>query len=644
MDARFSEGSDSNQSAIQKTRESQTASEVLHLLARELPKLLETGNVDEEATTAPTERCRKRKQPDDHLVFGFADEGADLPERTHLDAIVVAYFSRIHPWIPLIHQARFKNRFSDLSTHNGIRVILHAMVIAAARFVPNSSVDSHEVLQARRKMVVSTAMESVSVENLQALVILVWDDIGRGDASKAWSIIGSLSRTVEYLQLTQEQSLDEIHPFCQPYRSLPFTDDWTVVEERRRVFWNIFVLDRLCSVTMGWSSSLTSTDVRRRLPCDGVLWRKEEAVVTPYFGIWDKSRGGLHRPIEFESRGSFSISFEDTIEVQSQTNKVPSMGGEIASTTDVSSIGALAYNIEATESMSRIMTHFLQQQVNMEDRNEVEMWLTRFKELDLRLVHWKMLLPQKWKANLNLTRQVLMMDPNLTTAHVTHNASMILLHQTIAYPPVYWRVRSRLPSRCSAEACFSAGVEISRIAAKYLSKSIAGSPISSQFAFCLFLAGRVLLIHWKYAFEHQLPADFWSIINSLEEMSRRWDGICKALPSRPNIFMKYASRLRELHGLCSLGGGFEMNVMDYTIDISYGQTSPNPTQTVAESPRPRPMFMNAPSSVPDFSQDWLNTADVTGVITASQFLLDQDFIDMDRVITFDDGSMFMAGL
>jgi hypothetical protein len=552
---------------------------------------------------------------------------------------VFAYFSNVHPWIPLIHQARFRDRLSDLSTHSDIRVILQAMVVAGARFVPNYSVDSHEVLQARRRMVVSMAMESVSVENLQALVILVWDDIGRGDASKAWSIIGSLSRTVEYLQLTQEQQLDEVHSFCQPYRSLPFTDDWAVIEERRRVFWNIFILDRVCSVTMGWSSSLTSADVRRRLPCDGLLWRKEEAVVTPYFGIWDKSRGSLHRPIHPESKDSLSGSYEDAAEVQFQA---PSGWRETASATDVSSIGALAYNIEATESMSRIMTHFLQQQVNMQDQNEVEMWLTRFKELDLRLIHWKMLLPQKWKANPNLTRQVLLMDPNLTTAHVTHNASMILLHQIIAYPPAHWRIRSRLPSRCSAEACFSAGVEISTIAAKYLSKSITGSPISSQFAFCLFLAGRVLLIHWQYASEHQLPADFWSIINSLEEMSQRWDGVYDAMPGRPNIFMKYASRLRELYGLCFLGGGFEMNVMDYTIDISYHQTSPGSAQTIAGSSQPHSMFTKAPSNVLDFGQDWPGSADGTDVNTDSRLLLDQDFFDMDRVITFDDGSMFMA--
>lgn len=53
---------------------------------------------------------------------------------------------------------------------------------------------------------------------------------------------------------------------------------------------------------------------------------------------------------------------------------------------DMSTVGAFAYCIEATESLSRVTTFFLQQKINFHDRREVSSWLTRFKELDLRLV------------------------------------------------------------------------------------------------------------------------------------------------------------------------------------------------------------------------------------------------------------------
>lgn len=55
---------------------------------------------------------------------------------------------------------------------------------------------------------------------------------------------------------------------------------------------------------------------------------------------------------------------------------------------DMSTIGAFAYRVEATESLSRVTTFFLQQKINYRDRQEMGIWLMRFKELDLRLVRY----------------------------------------------------------------------------------------------------------------------------------------------------------------------------------------------------------------------------------------------------------------
>jgi hypothetical protein len=49
-------------------------------------------------------------------------------------------------------------------------------------------------------------------------------------------------------------------------------------------------------------------------------------------------------------------------------------------------VGALAFRIEATESLCQVTSFFLQQPVDFSNRQEVGSWLTRFKELDLRLV------------------------------------------------------------------------------------------------------------------------------------------------------------------------------------------------------------------------------------------------------------------
>lgn len=53
-----------------------------------------------------------------------------------------------------------------------------------------------------------------------------------------------MTRTVDFLQLSVEKE-DKAYPesFLRPL-NLPPPVDWLEEEERRRVFWNIFILDR----------------------------------------------------------------------------------------------------------------------------------------------------------------------------------------------------------------------------------------------------------------------------------------------------------------------------------------------------------------------------------------------------------------
>lgn len=105
-----------------------------------------------------------------------------------------------------------------------------------------------------------------------------------------------------------------------------------------------------------------------------------------------------------------------------------------------------------------------------------------------------MFLPQKWKDS-NISRQpaLINMDPNLTLAHVTHNTSMILLHQQIAYPQTRWTSIVRLPSTCSAETCLVAATETATITQKYLKYTPESGPVHNQFAFCVFVTAKALL-------------------------------------------------------------------------------------------------------------------------------------------------------
>ena len=170
-----------------------------------------------------------------------------------------------------------------------------------------------------------------------------------------------MTRTVEQLQLSCEEE-DQVQSealLIKRMAFLPPCQSWIEREERRRVFWNVFLMDRFCSIATGWNFSLTSADVKRRLPCEGALWEegKPLATPTPYFGVADKSSGDV----------------------------LPTGRPQLESQ---SSIGGFAYCIEASESLSLVTTFFLGQAVNVANVQEIQMWMMRFKQLDLRLIQY----------------------------------------------------------------------------------------------------------------------------------------------------------------------------------------------------------------------------------------------------------------
>ncbi|KAH7114268.1 hypothetical protein B0J11DRAFT_511008 [Dendryphion nanum] len=470
---------------------------------------------------------RKRKLDQPSLATSLLDLDLlsvtdHLPSQPLLLKIVDHFCGTFHHWIPYLHKGRLRKRVCD-NEHNPFHdLVLHALVAGTLRHLDRnvSFLDDDQIVHQSRvsRYIVETfAMRDVSLESLQALIIIVFDYLNSGHPKKAWPLIGSLTRTVDYLQLTLEPSASQVGALMNPLKLVPPTDDWTRLEERRRLFWVIFLLDRYCSVSTGWNTSLTAEDVHRRLPADGGYFTREEPVTTPYFGLWNKASARIGRSL---AHVPAQYNEDDPAVEQVQGCSPGSANGLI----DSSKLGAFAYCIEATESMSQVTTFFLQQRINWQDKEHAINWLTRFKELDLRLVQWKLFLPPRWKdSNISSDIEVVDMDPNLTLAHITHNTSMILLHHTIAYPTKGWNDYIALPKECSVQTCELAAVEVANIVDKFITHRERIVFVNVQFAFCAFIAAKALL------FEHQVTRkpirpEFQGLIRSLWEMSARWRG------------------------------------------------------------------------------------------------------------------------
>ncbi|KAI8717017.1 Fungal-trans domain-containing protein [Fusarium sp. LHS14.1] len=548
-------------------------------------------------------RAHKRRRVQGHQLGSHSQETLSSNETIRslppglIEELVQLYFDRVFYWIPVIHYPRFREEIKQEPGRQRLRVVLDAMLVATLRFIDGrryslSADDIERLIEERHNSVLISTMRSLSIESLQALVILAFTTIGDGEPSATWPSIASMTRTVDFLQLMMEREISRTR-YLVLTMPLPNSIDWVQEEERRRVFWNVFNLDRYCSITTGWSTGIASDKINLRLPANGSYWYAETPVVCPYFAISVPSDAAIGSPYalahtQCSTCGQVSTADSCNLNISVATNgRNPSLTDE---SSNASSMGGFSYAVQATEYLNRIATCFLYPEVDFDDQQQVIAWLTRFKELDLHLVHWKMFLPKKWRDP-NQTPDTSTgphdLDHSMTLAHVTHNTSMILLHHRIAYPPSRQRQVVPLPSSCSAETCRLAATKTSNIAETWLRVCPKKIVVAPQIAFCTLISARLLLAHSRYYNEALMP-EFWLLVRSLEDMSRRWAGVTRGESGHfLNLAGKYALHLRNTYEICQQDVTYNPVVLDYTENIEQAMSYHERDQSRPQRPRTR---------------------------------------------------------
>jgi hypothetical protein len=99
-----------------------------------------------------------------------------------IEDVLQTYFEHIHPWIPLVHETSLRRRLFDTKHRSKLDVLVRAMILVSGRYLQRQEAISDISLanlttEQARSLVVSAAMDCLSVENLQALVICVLNDV-----------------------------------------------------------------------------------------------------------------------------------------------------------------------------------------------------------------------------------------------------------------------------------------------------------------------------------------------------------------------------------------------------------------------------------------------------------------------------------
>ncbi|KAF5250248.1 hypothetical protein FANTH_4525 [Fusarium anthophilum] len=169
------------------------------------------------------------------------------------------YFATIHTWFPMISKKRMdmglpvQNAGPDL-----------AMLFLGMKLVTTPAIDITEsaLYDTAKSFVASLESNGVvSLLCLQAMILVALYEYSHAIYPAAWMTVGSCARYADILGIMPGD-----------YSPLGQVTTWTEAEERRRVWWSIYILDKLVSLGSRKRCLLPEVHPQCKLPVDDDVW------------------------------------------------------------------------------------------------------------------------------------------------------------------------------------------------------------------------------------------------------------------------------------------------------------------------------------------------------------------------------------
>ncbi|PLB55143.1 hypothetical protein P170DRAFT_33222 [Aspergillus steynii IBT 23096] len=368
-----------------------------------------------------------------------------LPAREVIDELNQIYFEKIHPALPVLHRPRHLAAM-DLAPNVRPPVCLQYITWSHAASVTDKYNNLHELFYQRaRKYAELEEMKGLGEGVLSLACCQTWLLIGTYEFRmmcfpRAWLSVGKASRLSLMLGLNRIDGLG--HGVKQ---SLPATSDWTEKEERRRVFWMAYCVDRFASVGTGWPVLFDDRDITTNLPAS------EEAFV--------------------KSQPQQTGSVSDIVD-----------GDGIPTLSPFGSVVFMAYLFG--RNLSHL--HRPDPQDNEYDLNGV-FW-QRHRSHDNILLHFALAMPNHLRLPAGVA------DPNVIFCNMAIHTSTICLHQAAIFKAEKNKISEQIATE-SKRRCIVAADQISNIMKMISHMDL--TIMNPFMAFCVYIAARVFVQYLK---------------------------------------------------------------------------------------------------------------------------------------------------
>ncbi|KIW14899.1 hypothetical protein PV08_07684 [Exophiala spinifera] len=408
-------------------------------------------------------------------VPAMEDASSGLPPTAVLHELVELFFELVHPWAPLF----CKPNFTAGMFAPDRQVLLHGIVVVSFRFWRNPAPSAQEkdnFVKTSREQVLLKSVDTCSLVSTQALALLALDAIGQGPGPRTLNLMSMLITAAHQLGLakTRSPTTPETNtPLVRNEEPLDGADFSNISkEEKRRLFWIIYSLDRFSSVAHGQSGGIDTKAIKLPYPLNDGEWNQ---TVTPE---WFQA-GQQTKP----SHAYCSASLWH-------------------------------HNIDLLASLDR-SNQLLIQPVDLSLPAHCQEWQSVFRRLDITMTTWFENLPK------DVRERPATFDPMWVMLHATFQLVNIRMYTVAAFPSTTSPYLK--PSASARGRCRQAIRTVASLASSLQPQEF--DRLNPMFAFVVWVAARSLIILWTTGYENtfgSMPVDLEPLLSVLRQMSTRW--------------------------------------------------------------------------------------------------------------------------
>lgn len=174
-------------------------------------------------------------------------ENPDLPSPEVMTHLLNLHFTYVHPFAPVFVWSKFLKRLQSRDYTPSFLLLLNSIFALASRYSDDVSFRTDpskpETIGAqfseKAKMILDTLYDEPDLYCVGALILLAFQQMGTGGSYKSWIYVGLSIRMAQHLGLNRDCL--KLNPH------MPALDR----EERNRVWWTVFMADRIISTSFG---------------------------------------------------------------------------------------------------------------------------------------------------------------------------------------------------------------------------------------------------------------------------------------------------------------------------------------------------------------------------------------------------------